>query len=87
MEIIKKEKQLREVIVVQYNLCDKCGKEIEVRMYDAFEFSMEHKTGDIYPESGGGKLQTLDLCPECVLGFIQLLKENGYKVQECEWDY
>ena len=87
MEIIKTEKQLKDVTVECYVLCDKCGEKIKDKLYDAFTFDMEYKIGDAYPKGGSGGKWGLDLCPVCAPKFIELLKENGYKVQESEWDY
>jgi hypothetical protein len=86
MEVRKTEMKLREVVTECYYLCDKCGEKISTGAYDAFEFTFEYKTGSAYPEGGNGDKKTLDLCEKCAPKAIKLLEDNGFKVQESEWD-
>lgn len=79
--------QMTEVVTKCYKLCDKCGIIIKNKQYDAFNFELEYKTGTAYPEGGSGDKYELDLCENCAPKAIQLLKENGFKVQESEWDW
>jgi hypothetical protein len=78
--------KMKEVVVESYTLCDKCGIRISITNFDAFEFKLEHRTGDIYPGGGSGDKHTLDLCKECAPKAIKLLEENGFKIQHYEWD-
>ena len=76
-----------DVITERYNLCDKCGEKIEVVSYDAFECTVEHKTGESYPEGGSGDVENLELCKTCAIKMIDLLSSNGYNIQKTEWDW
>ena len=89
MEVKKTEKQIKEVDVVteHYHLCDKCNEIITCGSYNAFKFEFRHRTGDSYPEGGSGEEDSLDLCQDCAESFIQMLKDNGYRVTTKEWDF
>ncbi len=89
MKVIKTEKQTKEVDVTveNYEVCDKCNERIFVMGFDSFECSFEHKTGNQYPEGGGGKTETMDLCQSCAKEAVELLKANGYRINTEEWDY
>lgn len=89
MLVIKKEKQIKEVDVTveQHNLCDKCNEKIYIDIYEAFECEFKYKTGNYYPGSGDGILQEMELCKKCSVGFVDLLKEKGYRINESEWSY
>jgi hypothetical protein len=89
MYVEKKEKQVKEVDVVidSYHICDKCNKKIITESHDAFEFDLEYRTGTDYPESGSGDKKAMDLCDECADDCIQLLRDNGYRINESEWDW
>ena len=89
MEVIKKHKEMREVDVIdeRYTKCDKCGKKINTDPYDAFECKFIRETGSNYPESGSGEKEMLDLCQDCSIKIVDLLKVNGYKVHLKEWDW
>ena len=89
MEIKKIKKVIKEVTetLEHYYTCDKCGKKITDKSYDAFEFDFELKEGTCYPEGGGGEKYLLDLCKNCAPKAVELLKENGYKVRKEDWDY
>ena len=82
----RKEMQMKEVIVESYYLCDKCGDRIKYGLFDAFNFELEYRTGEQYPEGGSGDKYNIDLCHKCAPKLIQLLKENDYKIQCNEWD-
>lgn len=89
MYVKKTEKQIKEVEVIteSYSLCDKCNKKINIGVHDAFNFELEYKTGDNYPEGGSGDKKEMELCPKCADDCIKLLKDNGYRINESEWDY
>jgi hypothetical protein len=87
MEVIKKETKMTEVITECYDICDKCGKRISTKFGDAFEFSLEYKTGQSYPEGGNGVKKSLDLCQKCAPEAIKLLMDNGFSIQTSEWDW
>lgn len=88
MKVFKKEMKMREVITESHTLCDKCGQKIESEhSFDAFECEFTYKTGDNYPEGGSGSELTLDLCQKCGKEAIEILKSNGFNVQENEWSY
>lgn len=89
MRVTKKVKQMREVEVTveNYNLCDKCNERIETEdCWDAFKCEFIHKTGAIYPEVGSGERQKAELCQKCAIELVSLLRENGYRVIDSEWD-
>jgi len=71
-----------------YESCDKCGVKITSEdSSDAFDFRLEHTTGYGWAgECGEGKTQELALCKECAIKAVTLLKDNGYKIQESEWE-
>lgn len=89
MEVIKKEKQMKEVDVVVENYieCDKCHCKITTGCYDVFESNFTYKTGDSYPEGGSGDEHTMDFCKKCGIEAMELLKSNGFKVNSKEWDW
>lgn len=90
MNIIKTEKQIKEVDVVieNYNICDKCNNKIEKQdMFDSFKCEFIHETGESYPEGGSGEKQKMELCKKCVPELIQLLRDNGYRVTDSEWEF
>lgn len=89
MRILKKEKQVKEVEVVleDYNICDKCGKTLVKELYDAFECNFLFKEGTAYPEGGDGEKHEMELCNDCALEVVELLRKNGYNVVTSEWGY
>jgi uncharacterized protein with PIN domain len=90
MKVIRKEKQMKEVEVTieKYNLCDKCNEKIEAEdKGDAFECDFIYKTGISYPEGGSGRKQAMELCQKCAVELVALLRENGYRVTDSEWDW
>ena len=88
MKVIETEKQMKEVDVTigSYTYCDKCNEEIKTDNYDAFECSLIHKTGSVYPEGGSGEKQEMELCQKCAIDLVALLRENGYRVSDFDWD-
>lgn len=86
MHVKKTGRRVREVVVESYNLCDKCNEIISIGNYDAFEFKLEYTTGDSYPEGGSGDKKEMELCSKCANDCIQLLKANGYRINESEWE-
>lgn len=89
MQVIKKQKQMKEVDVTieSYSLCDKCNEEIKTSSYDAFKCKFTHKTGNVYPEGGSGKLQEIELCQKCAVELAALLHQNGYRINDSEWNW
>lgn len=87
MHIQKKEQRVMEVIVQDYYKCDKCAMIIKVPMYDAFECTIEMRTGTAYPEGGTGETTEIHLCPECAPKLFTFLKEAGYAINRTEWDW
>ena len=90
MEVVKKEKQMKEVDVTieSYTLCDKCNEKIKKEdSYDAFECEFIHKTGSSYPEGGSGEKQEMELCQKCAVELVALLRTNGYRVTDSKWDW
>jgi hypothetical protein len=89
MKVLKKEKRMMEVDVTieNYFLCDKCNQKIEHENYNAFECNFIHKTGSNYPSGGSGEKKEMDLCEECAVELVTLLRTNGYRVNDSEWDW
>lgn len=88
MRVIKKERQVKEISVTveDYTLCDKCNEEIKTKRFSAFCCKFIHKTGDIYPEGRSGESQEMDLCQKCAVVLVELLKNNGYRINNSDWD-
>jgi hypothetical protein len=88
MKVIVKEKQTKivDVTIENYKLCDKCNEKIETHCHDAFECKLTHTNGSIYPTGGGGERQEMDLCQKCSIELVDFLRENGYRVNDSEWD-
>lgn len=88
MYVKKTETRLEEVtrIVEDFHLCDKCNAKINVDHYDSFKFNLTYKEGYCYPEGGSGTKTEMELCPNCAEECIELLKLNGYRMTESEWD-
>ena len=90
MRVVKKEKRMKEVEVIleDFNLCDKCNCKIEKEdSYDSFECEFTHKTGSSYPEGGSGEKQEMELCQKCAVECVELLRANGYRITDSEWDW
>ena len=88
MYVKKTQKQIKEVEVTteSYHLCDKCNEKIQPGLFNAFEFKLEYITGENYPEGGRGEKKEMELCDKCADDCIQLLKDNGYRINESEWE-
>jgi hypothetical protein len=88
MQVIKREKQMKEVdvIIESYTICDKCNEKIKKGCYDAFECKFIHKTGSSNLEGGIGEKQEMELCQKCAVELVALLRTNGYRVTDSEWD-
>lgn len=86
MKVFKKEKVVKEVVVENYTVCDKCKERIETEMYDAFESSFSYKIGNIFPEGGYGKDYEVHLCQSCSSELFKWLRDNDYNINESEWE-
>ncbi len=52
-----------EVITEDYNLCDKCDKEIDDSIgYNSHEFSLEVNEGTCFPSDNFGTRKNMELC-------------------------
>lgn len=63
--------------------CDKCKDEIKPEPYNAFDCTIELRTGefDAYENSHYGDNYRVDLCENCAKNlFFELLPNNGIKV-------
>ena len=90
MRVVKKEKRIKEVEVIleDFNVCDKCNCKIKKESsYDSFICEFAHKTGNNYPDGGTGKNQEMELCQKCAVKCVELLRTNGYRVTDSEWDW
>jgi len=89
MYVKKTENHIKEIEVTteSYNLCDKCNEKIQNGSYDAFLFELEYNTGDSYPTSGSGEKKEMELCDRCADNCIQLLNDNGYRINKSKWDW
>ena len=82
-----KEKKIVEVTVLTMYVCDKCDEDVGNYGFEVSEFELTHKTGTSYPECGSGEYQEVHLCKSCAEGLFDLLKENGYRINEAKWDH
>ena len=89
MQVIKKEKQMKEVDVTieSYTLCDKCDEKINTNGYDSFECKLIHKTGTSCMQYGSGETQEIELCQKCAIDLINFLRGLGYRVNDSNWDW
>ena len=55
--------------------------------FDAFECEFIHRTGGSYPEGGSGEKQEMELYQKCAVELVVLLRENGYRVTDSEWNW
>jgi len=72
--------------------CNKCGKELDGAIfdynnyeYDWFNISFSDSFSE--EECGSGKAFKMNLCEPCSELLIELVKLNGFKVNEklCDW--
>ena len=87
MYIEKKEKQLKDVVVESYYLCDKCNENTSTVGFDAFSFELQYRTGDSFHECGRGEKSEVHLCPSCAKECIDLLESNGFRINRSNWAY
>ena len=89
MRVKKTKKQIKEVevIIEDYRLCDKCNEKIQNKSYSAFKFELSCKTGESFPDGGSGEEKKMELCDKCADDCLKLLKSNGYRINESEWDW
>jgi len=77
-------------------VCDLCGKEAPhpsdwrpwaIGGFDVTETEVTMKTGEQYPECGGGSRFFFDVCPECFKSkVVPAMQALGAELQEEEWD-
>jgi hypothetical protein len=69
---------------LDYVTCDKCGAGADTcesyGVYDPHWFSF--RDGKRYPEGGEWKTYEMDLCKNCALTLIVLLKRFAYQIRE-----
>ena len=81
-KIITKTVEQKEVIK---ETCDKCEQQIKSYAFDNYNSEwFEFSVGACYPESTNGVKYFMDLCEECSIKLTQLLKQNGFNIQEKE---
>lgn len=83
-EVTKKVIKEVEQVIRRFNTCDKCGKEIKVDSYDGFECKLEYKEGTRFPEGTDLEIKSVELCQDCTVDLLELLKNNGYNIVESE---
>ena len=88
MNVIKTEKQIKEVDVVieDYDVCDKCNCLIEKEDFDLFKCSIIYKTGYCYREGGYIEEKEVQLCKKCADDLFEFLKSNNYRIVKSERD-
>ena len=82
MKKIEIKKQMTDVKTTTV-FCDKCNDEIKAKPYDAFDCTIELRTGefDAYENAHYGDNYRVDLCENCAkFLFFELLPNNGIKV-------
>lgn len=86
MEI--REERTREVKenVLMETECDWCKKTIKIERGDAYECTIELRTGWLWPEGGDGEHRRIDLCKECAENLFEHLEGYGIRVNKSEWD-
>ena len=80
-------KENKEVEYYDKTYCDKCGDEIQIKNFDAFECELKYREGSSYPEGGSGDEWVMELCQKCAVRLVSLLTAEGYRVIHKEWDY
>jgi hypothetical protein len=75
------EKQLKEVVIDSYTICDKCDSKIEGNSgYDHFQSSLIHDKGVVYPDFTNVVRFSIDFCEKCSEEAIMILNKNGFKI-------
>lgn len=78
-KIITKTLEQKELIK---ETCDKCQKEINIDSFNAYNSNwFELITGTNYPGAYSPEKYKMDLCEDCSMDLIELLKANGFNVQ------
>lgn len=74
--------------------CDMCGEKSKRSNnwgdgpYSVNDVTIEHKTGESYPEGGSGEYLRCDLCPTCFkTKLVPWLESQGASVRQEEWDW
>lgn len=74
--------------VVDKTTCDICGEEIQSKVFDATEVTVEAKTGSAYPEGGGGEIARFDCCLSCWISkVVPSFAAMGATPRIVEWEY
>jgi len=80
--------ELKNIEKHTHSTCDKCGKEIKKETYNAYnEDWFEIKEGHIYPEGGCFSGYKMELCEDCSHELVEILKFNGFNIQEVVIEY
>jgi len=89
MKILEKRKVFKEVeeIIDSYDVCDKCNLRISIDLYETFESELKIKFGTDCPEGGDGDIKSMNLCQNCSLELLELLKNNNYRINESGWSW
>jgi hypothetical protein len=74
--------------------CDLCGRistnawrPWSTGSYDLREVEVSLRTGDQYPEGGGGEMVEFDICPDCFTNkLVVWLESQGAKPRIEPWD-
>ena len=81
MRHLTTELKMLSTIKEEYYTCDKCGERIKKdSMYDGFSCNLTYIVGYDYPEISDGEESSLDLCKNCAIVLMDLLKVNGYRI-------
>ena len=86
--VLEPEKKVKKY---EFTVCDICGDQSRNQWagsYDAFDATINIRTGTSYPEIGNGHEIDFDLCPTCINEkLIPWLESQGAKADWKEWDY
>jgi len=78
------EERMQTVCVKTIVNCDKCNVEILPEAFDAFECELNYKEGSCYPDGGNTYNIDIHMCKTCANELIELLRQNGYRINESE---
>lgn len=72
--------------------CDLCGDATQTGwrrgQFDAAETEVRMRTGESYPDNGGGDDTTIDICPKCFAEkLIPWVKSQGGNPTTKPWDW